>query len=670
MKIEDAMELQKRTISAIRKKKIYTVNDMVSFVPRAYRDYREIKHLSACEDGEFAVVRGRITKVDKKFGQRYYVVIRLTEENGDFVTVMYFSMADYYAKTYGEHMQQEAVVCGKIKKEAKFGRWFYSMSPPEHYFFNGVYRPWIDSIYPNIKGVSSEMRDKLIENALKTVEEPLSWEIMSKYGMMDYKSALTELHHPTGLESLEKAKNRVLFNDLLYFAILFRLGESRDDLKSGILFNKVGLCQEFIKNLSFRLTDDQRGVLNRMVVTSRTGMRNNVLLQGDVGCGKTIVAAIMMMTAYENGYQAVLMAPKEILAKQHYAEITKYAEKYGIKTCFLHAGMKAPERKKAYSGIESGEISFIIGTHSCLSDKLMYKKLGLIVIDEEHLFGVEQKEKLEEKAVEGVHMLSMSATPVPRTIASVMYGNKKEIMLIKTKPEGRLPVKTAVQITHKNIFPFMEKEILAGHQCYVVCPSIDEREDSVGPEIVSVESMYKEYVSYFGEKGIRIGVVHGKMKKDEIEGVISGFYDGSISILMSTTVIEVGVNVPNATVIVVEQADRFGLATLHQLRGRVGRSSLQSYCILRSETPENERLDVMARTTDGFEIAEADLRLRGTGNLIGMEQSGTNKYVEEMLDNPEIFKKASEVASYCYQHGYADKLINMYKEHETEGERK
>ena len=664
MKIE-AMELQKRTLTALKKKKIYTVNDMASFVPRTYRDYREVKRLSECEDGEFAAVRGRITKVDKKFGQRYYVVIRLTEPNGDFLTVMYFCMADYYAKTFGEHMQQDAVLCGKIKKEAKFGRWLYSMSPPEHYFFNESYRPWIDSIYPNIKGVSDEMRDKLIAEAVEKAEEPLSWEIMSKYGMMDYKSALTELHHPTSLETVEKAKNRILFNDLLYFAILFRLGEARDDLKSAILFEKVGLCQEFIKNLSFRLTGDQKGVLNRMVMNSRSGMRNNVLLQGDVGCGKTIVAAIMMMTAYENGYQSVLMAPKEILARQHFYEIAGYASKFGINTCFLHSGMKAAERKKAFAEIKSGEISFIIGTHACLSDKIEYKNLGLIVIDEEHLFGVDQKEKLEEKAVEGVHMLSMSATPVPRTLATVMYGNKKEIMLIRTKPAGRLPVQTAVQLTHKNIFPFMEKEIRAGHQCYVVCPSIEEKETE-GPEVVSIQSMYQEYQGYFGEKGIRIGVVHGKMKKEEIADTVQKFVANEVQVLMSTTVIEVGVNVPNATLIVIEQAERFGLASLHQLRGRVGRGDKQSYCILRSNMQENERLDVMTKTTDGFEIAEADLKLRGTGNLIGMEQSGTNKYVEEMLDNPEIFKKASEVASYCYQHGYAEKLINMYKEHEAE----
>nr|MCR5598161.1 DEAD/DEAH box helicase [Lachnospiraceae bacterium] len=615
-----------------------------------------------CEDGGYYAVRGTISRVNNKYNGRYYTVVRL--ECGDgFLTCMFFSRADYYAELIGNHIGEEAVFCGKIRSEYKFDRMLYSMSPPEHFFFNDSFRPWIDRIYPNIKGVSDEMRDNLIKETLEKVEEPLSWEVMSKFGLIDYKSALENLHYPKDTDMIEKGRERVLFNDLLYFAILFRLGETSDDLKSGVLLKKVDMCQGFIKSLPFSLTEGQKGVLNRMIMNSRSGMRNNILLQGDVGCGKTIVAVIMMIAAYENGYQSVLMAPKEILARQHYEEISGYAGKLGINAAFLHSGMKAAERKKIFEGIRSGEISFVIGTHSCLSDKIEYKSLGLIIIDEEHLFGVEQKEILEKKAVDGVHMLSMSATPVPRSLATVMYGNKKEIMTIKTKPQGRLPVQTATQVTHKNTFPFVEKEIRAGHQCYVVCPSIDDREDT---GIVSIESVLQEYKEYFEPRGIRIGTVHGKMNKDDIASVIKEFTENRVQILISTTVIEVGVNVPNATVIVIEQADRFGLASLHQLRGRVGRSSLQSYCILRSEDTENERLEVMVRTQDGFEIAEADLKQRGTGNLIGEAQSGMNKYVEEMLDNPELFKRAGEAASYCYRHGYADRLIKMYKEHERE----
>ena len=242
-----------------------------------------------------------------------------------------------------------------------------------------------------------------------------------------------------------------------------------------------------------------------------------------------------------------------------------------------------------------------------------------------------------------------------------MYGNKKEIMIIKSRPKGRIPIQTATQLTHTNTFPFMEKQIRMNHQCYVVCPAIDDNDKS---ELISIETMYKEYQSYFEPKGIKIGVVHGKMDKQEVESVVNRFKNNEIHILMSTTVIEVGVNVPNATVMVIEQAERFGLASLHQLRGRVGRSSLPSYCILRSDEANNDRLKVMVETTDGFKIAEADLRQRGSGNLIGVKQAGANKYVEEMLNNPELFKRASEIASFCNKHGYADKLIDLYKEHD------
>ena len=662
MKIEE-FGLQKRTVQALNRKKIYTVNDMACFLPRDFRDYRKMTELRNIGDGEYAVVRGTITKVDKKRGQRNYLHIRISEDGGNFLTVLYFARVDYYATVYGGHMQQEVVVCGKVKHSEKYGRIFYMMSPPDFYFF-GTYRPFIHPVYPGIKGVSDEMRDRLIDRSVEAVEEPLSWEIMSKYQMIDYKSALKSLHHPESPETLILGKRRILFNDLLYFAILFHLGDARDDVKTAISFQKVELCGSFMKSLPFRLTEGQRAALNKMIVTSRSGLRNNVLLQGDVGCGKTIVAAIMMIAAYENGYQSVLMAPKEILARQHYEEIAGYADRLGIKACFLHAGMKKAERKKICEEIASGKISFVIGTHSCISDDVSYRSLGLIVVDEEHLFGVEQKEKLEEKAVEGVHSLSMSATPVPRSLATVMYGDKKTILSIKTKPEGRVPIQTAIQLTHKNVFPFMEKQIAMGHQCYVVCPAIEEKEEESSLEIVTIEATQKEYESYFLPLGYKIGVVHGKMDKAEIAETIQAFIRNEVQILISTTVIEVGVNVPNATVMVIEQADRFGLATLHQLRGRVGRSSFPSYCILRSKEVDNQRLNVMTSTTDGFEIAEADLRLRGTGNLIGVEQSGSNRFVEEMLDNPELFKMAGEVAGFCYQHGYADKLIRLFREHE------
>ena len=650
--------LQSRTVNALAKKKLYTVNDMAMFVPRVYRDYRNPKYICDLVDGEFAAVYGRLLSLNKKFGSRWYLVGKIENSDGKKLTVMWFTQVDRYAELYGKYISKEVVVCGKIDIHPKFG---CSISNPEHLYVATSFIPKIDAIYSNIKSVSDEMRDKIVDMAVEYAEEPLSWEVMSKYQIPSYKDSLKMVHNPQTLTDITVGKERLLLNDLLYFAISFRLGENCDDNSTNIHFEKTSLMQQFEKTLPFELTEDQNSTIKAMIDNSVAGKRNNILVQGDVGCGKTIVAALMMITAYENGYQSVLMAPREVLAKQHYAELSGYAEKLGIKSCFLHSGMKAKEKKEIFAKIKSGEISFIIGTHSCLSPSVEYGNLGLVVTDEEHLFGVDQKEQLEAKAQAGVHSLSMSATPIPRTLATIMYGNKKEIMTIKSRPKGRIPIQTATQLTHTNTFPFMEKQIRMNHQCYVVCPAIDDNDKS---ELISIETMYKEYQSYFEPKGIKIGVVHGKMDKQEVESVVNRFKNNEIHILMSTTVIEVGVNVPNATVMVIEQAERFGLASLHQLRGRVGRSSLPSYCILRSDEANNDRLKVMVETTDGFKIAEADLRQRGSGNLIGVKQAGANKYVEEMLNNPELFKRASEIASFCNKHGYADKLIDLYKEHD------
>ncbi len=353
------------------------------------------------------------------------------------------------------------------------------------------------------------------------------------------------------------------------------------------------------------------------------------------------------------------MAPRGVLAIQHYDELKKYADTLGINIAFLRSGMNARERREVLNGISSGEIPFIVGTHSCLSDDVIYKNLGTIITDEEHLFGVKQKEQLEKKAGEGVHMLSMSATPIPRTLATIIFGKSKEILTIKTMPKGRLPIKTISETGHSKSFAMLEHEIKNGHQAYVVCPAIENKEDT---DIVSIEEMEIIYRNYFVKRRIEVGILNGKMKKDEIEAIIKDFVDGKIQILLSTTVVEVGVNVPNATVMVIEQADRFGLASLHQLRGRVGRNNYQSYCILVTDAIDNPRIRIMCETTDGFRIAEEDLKLRGTGNLIGVEQAGFNKYVEEMIMYPDLYKKACDYA-FRYKNELAP-LIDEYKQHE------
>jgi ATP-dependent DNA helicase RecG len=489
------------------------------------------------------------------------------------------------------------------------------------------------------------MLAEYIDQAVSCQAEYLPARIYAKAGQIPYGEALDMVHRPASGTDFCKGRDRLLFDEMLFFYLSLKASNDKGSEDSSLLFEKKDLMQSFIESLPFPLTAGQKAVTDRIAQTGMSGKRCNFLIQGDVGCGKTVVAIAAMFAAYENGMQSVLMAPRAVLARQHYEEVKKYADQFGITCVFLDSKIKSKEKWKAYEMISSGEAGFIVGTHSCVSEAVEYNRLGLVVTDEEHLFGVNQKEALQERASAGVHSISMSATPIPRSLASVLYGEKKEICIIKDKPAGRKPVITRAGSGRENVFPFLEKQIRAGRQCYVVCPAIEESDDQENPRaIVSIKAVASEYKEYFEPKGIGIGFVDGKKKPEEIKKTMKEFAENRLQILISTTVIEVGVNVPNATVMVVEQADVFGLASLHQLRGRVGRSSLQSYCFLLSEEPDNERLQTMCSTNDGFEIAEADLRQRGTGNLIGTEQAGMNRFVTTMLDNPLLYQSVKKFA--------------------------
>lgn len=649
--------LQKRTLNALAKKDLYTVNDMLLWQPRSYRNYTRITPLSEAVPDTYCAIKGVLVRADKRYGStRPYIVLRLLQSDNIGMSVMYFVRTDLFGK-YAEMKGEECVVCGKLMFDPSYG---YSMSNPDRICLANDFVPSIDRIYPSIKGVSDKTLREIIDRCLEAQTDPLGQEMPEQMKVMEYTAALKQIHHPTDLQMVKKARNRIVLNDLLYFAMMTKRNDRSARTDSLIRMPKRAAMDDMIRHLPFELTKDQSETLDIIYKNANSGKRNNILLQGDVGCGKTIVAIMSMILAWENGYQSVLMAPREVLAAQHYHEIKGYAEKLGIKTAFLHSGMKTKEKAEIYKGIASGEISMVAGTHSCIAESVSYAALGIIITDEEHLFGVAQKEALEKKAMDGVHNLSMSATPIPRTLASVVYGAQKEICIIKTMPKGRVPIKTCIQRERSATLKFMEAQIRAGHQCYVVCPAIEENEEI---ELVSIETVEALYRSYFEPKGIRVGVVNGKMKKEEIDEVIKGYVDNRYQVLLSTTVIEVGVNVPNATVMVIEQADRFGLASLHQLRGRVGRSTFPSYCVLLS-AEEKERLDIMVQTTDGFRIAEADLRIRGSGDLVGYRQAGNNQYVTQMLRYPALYQYACKVADHCLTYGLGQELIDLYAEHE------
>ena len=656
--------IPKRTVTALNKKNIFTTDDLVKLFPRAYRDYREITPIGKCVPDGYYCVAGKLLYVDiRKGANRQYLVakIKLDDPLSDptgrgMLNVMYFSGVYMFEKLY--YMKgRRVVVSGKVALSEEYG---YSISEPDGLVLEQDFKSGFHRLYPNVKGVSASNLMQMLSRFLPMQQETLEPDIYERYGLVSLRDALYGLHFPNTYDEIDKGRRRILFDDLLYFAMSLKQKFSAPS-ETNVVFHTWKATVKFIGSLPFELTGDQKKVINTMFLNAKRGVRNNVLLQGDVGCGKTIVAVAMMLCAHENGYQSVLMAPREVLAKQHFLEVEAYASQLGIKTAYLHSGMKVKEKKAVLKAIASGEISIVVGTHSCVSEAVVYKRLGVIITDEEHLFGVRQKEELMKKAVSGVHSVAMSATPIPRTFATVLYGGERQIAIIKELPKGRIPIHTEARLSREGAYPVMEREIRAGHQCYVVCPAIEANEEF---DITSIEDVELDYRHHFEPKGVRIGIVNGKMNASDVAEMIDRFVKNEIQILISTTVIEVGVNVPNTTVMVIEQADRFGLASLHQLRGRVGRSSFPSVCILLSEDTQNERIKVMCETTDGFKIAEADFAQRGSGNLLGTEQSGMNKYVEEMLNHPDLFQSAQEAADICMETGMGRWLLEAYDLHQ------
>ncbi len=656
------LSLKKRELNFLKKKKIETTDDLLHILPRSYHDYRTIRPIEACV-GMHAAVTGILYKIkegDTKNGRKY-INMALRQDNGTWISVMLFSVYNtngfiYHWKSY---MRKQIVVCGAVS-QSEYG---YSITgddilDPE------AFEPHIHCVYPKYSGMSEDRLKALINGAFPYVTEPMDeplYRSMVKSGdYPTYYDALHMLHYPESKEDIVEGKKRLRMNDLLYFSL--ELEKQNAPVKEqAIRFTKYSYVNQVANMLPYELTRDQMQAVNHIIRNARDGVPNRVLIQGDVGSGKTVVAIMAIMTAVENGCQALLMAPREVLAKQHYDEICTYAKALEIPCVFLHSGMKAKEKKAMLKGIASGEIKIIVGTQSCVSEHVRYQNLGLSVIDEEHLFGVKQKDALQEKSLKGSHLISMSATPIPRSIANVLYGGATEILSIKTKPKGRKEIITRAVNKREQIFLAMREEIAKGHQCYVVCPAIEENKDT---DLISLEEMEKEYRAYFESFDITVGTVNGKMKDEDVAQNIEAFASNRMQVLISTTVIEVGVNVPNATVMVIEQAERFGLASLHQLRGRVGRGQEQSYCYLRTEALEEPRIEVMCRTTDGFQIAEADLKNRGSGNLIGLEQSGKEKLLERALQYPELFEEMRTLAKECMEKGYGEPLMRLY----TEGE--
>ncbi len=493
----------------------------------------------------------------------------------------------------------------------------------------------LQPVYPLTKGLSNNLITKTVKQALDMLNDNemasadyLPETIRMRAGLMEYLEAVKAVHFPTNKDMVIDARKRLIFDEFFIFLLALRsFKDNTEVIHSDYIIADYSQSDNLVNKLPYKLTEAQQKVIIEIRNDMKSGKMMNRLVQGDVGCGKTIVAFMALADVVTSGYQAALMVPTEVLAKQHYENMLDMKEKYGldVNPVLLTGSVTAANKKKIYAQIESGDVNIVIGTHALIQEKVVYKNLALVVTDEQHRFGVKQREKLSGKGKEP-HILVMSATPIPRTLAIILYGDL-DISVIDTLPAERLPIKNCVvdRGYRPNAYKFIENQVRNGHQAYVICPMVESMEDGESSsdlcDVVSYTKMLKRELP----EDICIEYLHGKMKPSQKNEIMERFALNEINVLVSTTVIEVGVNVPNATVMMVEDAERFGLAGLHQLRGRVGRGAAQSYCIFVSGAKNKEtreRLEILNKSNDGFYIANQDLQLRGPGDFFGIRQSG------------------------------------------------
>lgn len=638
---EDLKNLNLKSLTAketekIRSLNINTLHDLLYYFPRAYDDRTNIKKIEELRGDEYVVLKVQFLAVSTPYipGRLKMTKARATDGTG-VIDVVWFQMP-YLAKSL--KTGEDYILIGHVKRGYNF-----QMTNPEYKKVSNqieMEKGEILPVYSTVKNFAQNSLRKVLKKNIisnrKYFYENIPDEIIKKYKIMDRQTALNEIHFPNDKKNLEEAKRRFAIEELLILEMGIlekKFIEGVSNEKKYELSDNKFLVKNYLKNLNFTLTKAQKNVITDIYKEFNSGIFINRLIQGDVGSGKTVVAMILLLYIIENGYQGVIMAPTEILAVQHYLSIKDDFEKLGVRVELLTGSVKGKKREAMLSGIKSGEISLVIGTHALIEDNVEFGKLGLVVIDEQHRFGVVQRKKLRDKGILS-NLLVMSATPIPRSLALSIYGDL-DISIIDELPPGRKPIKTkwiGNEIDLEKAYDFIEKKLREGRQAYFVVPLI---EDSEKMAVKSIEQYRYEIENRFSD--YKIGILHGKMKNSEKDEVMKSFKNKETDILLSTTVVEVGINVPNATIISIINAERFGLSSLHQLRGRVGRGEYQSYCFLISKTDNDTskaRLRIMEKTQDGFEIAEEDLRLRKSGEIFGTKQTGFSdlKFIDIIQD--------------------------------------
>ena len=651
-----------RKIELLEKIGLETIRDLLFYYPRDYINYARQVTISNIKEGETVTIIGRVKRCNfftsSKNKKLSILELVVQDHTGEIKLNRFFSGNRFTNKGWQEKQKRQyirstVIAVSGLVKQNRYGLTLDNLEIEVLDDFNSSIESWnigrILPVYSLTEGIDNNLIRKIIISNLKsakTILDPLPILLKSKYDLIDLKDALINIHFPTSLDFLERARRRLIFDEFFYLQLGFlKRRQERKVLKTINSFtpNRY-LTHQFNKLLPFELTKSQRRVINEIIKDLDSLQSMNRLLQGDVGSGKTIVAIFAILTTLESGYQVALMAPTEVLAEQHYNKIVLYFNQLYLSVELLTGSTKKSKRNEIYRQLLTGELPLLVGTHALIQEPIKFKNLGLLIIDEQHRFGVEQRTRLLNKG-KSPHVLSMTATPIPRTLALTLHGDL-DISQIDELPPGRKAIETKVLIGNQKqkAYELINQEVIQGRQAYIVFPMIEESEKlDIKAAIEEHKKLSKEIFPSFS-----IGLLHGRLNALEKNKVLNDFRDNKYQIMVSTTVIEVGVDIPNATVMLIENAERFGLSQLHQLRGRVGRSSFSSYCFLitSTKTPNTlEKLNVLEQSQDGFFISEMDLKLRGPGTILGTRQSGLPDFaLASLADNKEILELSKLIA--------------------------
>lgn len=652
MKITELKGIGEKYAQLLGRLSVYTVEDLVGLYPRDYELYQEpafISTLSPDYENTNVVIDGVVSKKIDVYHTGKLAVIStfINDENGDRIKCTWFNMPFLKSSL---KLGMRYIFRGRfvIKNGIKILEQPQMYTRSQYSKIEGTMQP----IYPLTKGLSNKTVANAVHQALEKFDAGLEKEyipgyVRQKNELAEHNYAVVNIHFPKSMEDYIQARKRLAFEEFFLFVLAVRsLRNSNERIPNGYIIQNDSRTDDFIEKLPFSLTNGQKSAWTEVKKNmSGKGLMSR-LIQGDVGSGKTIIAVLALMNTAYAGYQAAMMVPTEVLAKQQYDSITKMFNNMGVElnVSLLVGSMTAAAKRKVYEDIENGSTDIVIGTHAVIQEKVIFKNLALVITDEQHRFGVNQRRDLSDKG-NNPHILVMSATPIPRTLAIIVYGDL-DISVIDELPAERLPIKNCVvdESYRPNAYKFIENQVYAGRQAYVICPMVEDSENIEAENVID----YAKKLSGELPDDIKVEYLHGKMKASQKNEIMEKFSKNEINVLVSTTVIEVGVNVPNATVMMVENAERFGLAQLHQLRGRVGRGGFQSYCIFVSGNKSKktkDRLEILNKTNDGFKIAEEDLKLRGPGDFFGVRQSGDFDFgIADIYTDAKVLKSASEAA--------------------------